>query len=305
MISVVNALTPIFTLIIAGFLIKRWGFLTDEFWLAAEKLTYFLLMPALLIHSLANKNISDLPWQNMLLTVQGTILLSACLMSLWWLLRKHAGGPLFTSVFQGGVRFNTFVALAVAEAMFGTKGLLLAAMGAGFMIPLINLLCISAFSLAVATTRFSLAGFIRSLATNPLILGCLIGGGLNLSGIGLYSGLDGSLALAGKAAFPIGLMAVGAAYRLDNFSHQLAPLLVTSLVQFGVKPIAAWTLASYFGLTGVAASIAVLLFAVPTAPSAFILSRQLGGDHVTMATIITLQSGISFISLPITLTLLS
>jgi hypothetical protein len=99
-------------------------------------------------------------------------------------------------------------------------------------------------------------------------------------------------------------MAVGAAYRMGNLSHQWLPLLTSSLVQFLCKPLTAWSLASSFGLTGSAASIAVLLFAVPTAPSAFILSRQLGGDHVTMASIITVQTGLSFLSLPITLMLL-
>ncbi len=305
MTVIINAITPIFFLIICGFVLKRSGFLQDGFWQSAEKLTYFILMPALLIYSLANKDISNLPWQQMLLTVEGTVLVSAALVSLWWLFQRQRGGALFTSVFQGGVRFNTYIALAVGEALFGTKGLLLAAMGAGFMIPLINVLCISAFSLTVVKTRISVWSFIRSLITNPLILGCLIGGTLNLTGIGLFTALDGTLSLAGKAALPIGLMAVGAAYRVGNFSHQLAPLLVTSLVQFGAKPLTAFGLASALGLSGTPLSIAVLLFAVPTAPSAFILSRQLGGDHTTMASIITLQSAISFISLPVTLALLT
>ena len=303
--TILVALTPVFTLIFVGFLIKRWRFLAEEFWPAAEKLTYFLLMPALLIHNLANKNIHELPWREFLLTAEGTVLVSAGVVSFWWVFKRQAGGPLFTSVFQGGVRFNTFVALAVAEAMFGSKGLLLAAMAAGFAIPLINLLCISAFSLTVAATRFSVTGLVKSLTTNPLILGCLIGGMLNLSGVGLHSGLDGTMALAGKAAFPIGLMAVGAAYRLENFSSQLSPLFFASLVQFIVKPLTALAFAHFFGMDKTATCIVVLLFSVPTAPSAYILSRQLGGDSAAMASIITLQSGLSFFSLPLTLALLT
>ncbi len=305
MLPVINTLIPIFSLIIAGLLIKRCSFLPDDFWPAAEKLTYYLLMPALLIHSLANKKIDNLPWREMLFTVHGTILISAFLLSLWWFFNRKAGGALFTSVFQGGVRFNTFVALSIAEALFGTKGLLLAAMGAAFMIPLINLLCVSAFSLTVAGAELNFSSYTRNLATNPLILGCLIGGGLNVGGIGLPPGLDGTMALAGKAAFPLGLMAVGAAYRVGSLSHQWLPLLTSSFVQFWCKPLTAWWLASYFGLSGNIIPIVVLLFAVPTAPSSFILSRQLGGDHAAMASIITIQTGLSFLSLPITLLLLT
>lgn len=305
MLPIANALLPIILLILSGLLLKRTRFLPDTFWPAAEKLTYFLLMPALLIHSLAGKKIDALPWRGMLLTVQGTVLISALILSLWWLLNRRAGGALFTSVFQGGVRFNTFAALAIAEALFGTRGLLVAAMGAGFMIPLINLLCISAFSLTVAGGTFSLRRFLLSLAGNPLILGCLIGGTLNLSGVGLAPALDDYLKLSGKAAFPLGLMAVGAAYRLDDLSARWFPMVVSSVVQLVVKPVIAWGLALCFGLSGMAAAVAVLLFSVPTAPSAFILARQLGGDHTTMASIITVQTALSFLSLPIMLTLLA
>jgi predicted permease len=84
--SVINSLIPIFTLIFSGVLMKRSNFLPEDFWPAAEKLTYYLLTPALLIYSLANKKVDDLPWREMLLTVQGTVLISALLLSLWWLL---------------------------------------------------------------------------------------------------------------------------------------------------------------------------------------------------------------------------
>ncbi len=301
---ITNALFPIFCLILSGFLIRRSEFLPDHFWPSAEKLTYYLLTPALLIHSLANKKIGDQPWREMLFTLEGTLLISAALLSAWWILNRRAGGALFTSVFQGGVRFNTFVALAIAEALFGTEGMLLAAMGAGFMIPLINVLCVSAFSLTVASAQVTARGFLLSLAGNPLILGCLIGGSLNLSGLGLSPVLEGPLALAGKAAFPLGLMAVGAAYRLGNLSGQWISLAASSLVQLLCKPLIAWWLAAYFGLVGTSAAIAVLLLAVPTAPSAYILSRQLGGDHDTMASIITVQTALSFLTLPITLLLI-
>ncbi|HKJ04490.1 MAG TPA: hypothetical protein VJ974_02750, partial [Geopsychrobacteraceae bacterium] len=207
MSSIANALIPVLTLILAGFLIRRTQFLPDSFWPSAEKMTYYLLFPALLIHSLANKKISDLPWREMFFTLEWTILISALLLSSWWFLKRDKGGPLFTSVFQGGVRFNTYVALAIAEALFGAEGLLLAAMGAGFMIPLINVLCVSAFSLTVGAARVSLKQFFLSLATNPLILGCVIGGSLNVTGIGLHTALESPLMLAGKAALPLGLMA--------------------------------------------------------------------------------------------------
>ncbi|MEI7818170.1 MAG: AEC family transporter [Desulfuromonadales bacterium] len=305
MTSITDALIPVLALILAGFVIQRTNFLPPSFWPSAEKLTYFLLMPATLIHNMAGKQIGTLPWLKILLTVEGAVLSSALLVTLWWFANRRMGGPAFTSLFQGGVRFNTFVALALAENLFGKDGLFLAAMGAGFMIILINVLCVSAFSLAVNNgTGMSFKRLLTDLLRNPLIIGCVIGVGLNASGLKLPLAIDGILALGGKAAFPVGLMAVGAAYRADNLMLHWHPLVVTSTVQFFCKPIIAWGLATYLGLTGVALSVAVLLFSVPTAPSAYILSRQMGGDHDSMAAIITVQTCLSFITLPLTIWLL-
>jgi predicted permease len=305
MSSITDALIPVLGLILTGFLIQRTGFLPPSFWPSAEKLTYFLLLPAVLIHNLAGRQLNALPWLKILLTVEGAVLASALLMMIWWGLNRQMSGPVFTSLFQGGVRFNTFVALALAENLFGRDGLFLAALGAGFMIILINVLCVSVFSLAIDNGGG--IGFKRigiDLVRNPLIIGCVVGVGLNATGMKLLPAIDGILALGGKAAFPVGLMAVGAAYRAGNLFLHWHPLVVSSTVQFLCKPLIAWGLASALGLSGVPLTVAVLLFSVPTAPSAFILSRQMGGDHDSMAVIITVQTCLSFITLPLTIWLL-
>jgi predicted permease len=234
------------------------------------------------------------------------VLASALLLTLWWLVNRRMGGAAFTSLFQGGVRFNTFVALAIAENLFGRDGLFLAALGAGFMIILINLLCVSVFSLAVHSGKgFAPKRLLGDLLRNPLIISCVIGVGLNAFGLKLPAALDGILALSGKAAFPVGLMAVGAAYRAGELMQHWQPLLVSSSVQFVFKPLIAWGLAGWMGLNGMALTVAVLLFSVPTAPSAYILSRQMGGDSDSMSAIITAQTCISFFTLPLTIWLIT
>lgn len=305
MSTIANALIPVVALILTGFLIKRSNFLSPSFWPSAEKLTYFILMPATLVQSLAGKKIGSLPWFNIMLTVEGAVLASAALVLIWWVMNRRITAPVFTSLFQGGVRFNTFVALALAENLFGKEGLFLAALGAGFMIMLINVLCVSAFSLTVQKgdgIDWRRLGW--DLLRNPLILGCVAGIGINASGLQLPSAVNATLALGGKAAFPVGLMAVGAAYQAGSLARHWQPLLVSCAVQFLCKPLVAWWLAGATGLRGIAAAVVVLLLSVPTAPSAYILSRQMGGDHDSMAVIITTQTCLSFLTLPLTLWLL-
>ena len=49
--------------------------------------------------------------------------------------------------------------------------------------------------------------------------------------------------------------------------------------------------------------VALLFGAAPTASSAYTLARQLGGDAPLMAAIVTIQTALSFLTLPLTLKL--
>lgn len=72
-----------------------------------------------------------------------------------------------------------------------------------------------------------------------------------------------------------------------------------ALVQFGIKPLATAGLVLLLGLGGAAGGVLVIDFMTPTAPSAYILARQLGGDRETMASIITLQTLLAFVAMPL------
>ncbi|MNT75985.1 hypothetical protein D3C72_2149370 [compost metagenome] len=63
-------------------------------------------------------------------------------------------------------------------------------------------------------------------------------------------------------------------------------------------------MARALGLPAMESSILVLFFALPTAPTAYVLTRQLGGDSHLMAGIITLQTLLAAVSLPLALQLL-
>lgn len=299
MSSFATALTPILVLIALGYGLKRAKFLPDEAWSGMEKLTYFVLFPALLIRTLGNQTIVDATWPSMLMVVIGTLMISATVLIFWHLVRASVDSPTFTSIFQGGTRFNTYIALAVAQGYFGFKGLALGAVAAGFMIVLINLLCISVFVIWGKVTQRGVTTFIREIVVNPLILSCAIGWFLSLSGLGLPDVAEDILEIIGRAALPFGLLAVGAALRPEAVGGHIGAITIASLVQFILKPLTAILFIYNLNLTEVAAGVLVIAFMTPTAPSAYILARQLGGDTETMASIITFQTLLAFLVMPL------
>lgn len=299
MSAISTGLAPVLVLILIGYGLKRTRFLPDEAWVGMEKLTYFVLFPALLVRSLANQHLLGTPWPSMLMVVTATLITAATVLVLWHRIFSSVNGPTFTSIFQGGVRFNTYIALAVALSFFGAEGLALAAIAAGFMIILINLLCISVLGIWGTNSSKGVRAFSRNIIGNPLIISCAIGWILSQSGIGLPGITDSILEIVGRAALPLGLLAVGAALKPEAVRGHLKPIAISSLVQFGLKPVVAVILISITGLSGIVAGVLVIVFMTPTAASAYILARQLGGDTETMASIITFQTLLAFIVMPL------
>ena len=97
------ALVPIAILIAMGTWLRQSGFLQESFWPQAEKLGYYVLLPALFFHSLATAELGDVPVRKMMLTLVLSILVVAALLLLLRPLFK-LDGPAFTSLFQGGLR---------------------------------------------------------------------------------------------------------------------------------------------------------------------------------------------------------
>ena len=298
MITFIYTLIPIIALIILGFFLKRTKFLPEDTWPGIEKLTYFVLFPALLIRTLGLQSISGMPWTSMLLVIFGTLTVSAILLIL---LRPKItkDNASFTSIFQGGIRFNTYIAFAIAQSLYGATGVAMSSVAAGFMIVLINLWCISIFVIWGKSSITGTLQFIKSIMFNPLIIGCTIGWFLSLSGIGVPSIAGDILEIVGRAALPFGLLAVGAALKPESINGHFKAIVCSSLIQFGLKPLIAVALITYTGLNGVAAAVLLIAFITPTAPSSYILARQLGGDIESMASIITMQTLLAFILMPL------
>jgi len=298
MITFVTALIPIMVLIILGYFLRRSGFLPEETWPGMEKLTYFVLFPSLLIRTLGKQSLAGVPWASMLTVVAGTVMTSAVVLIVFRRVISKNNAT-FTSIFQGGVRFNTYIMLAVAQGLFGATGLAMGSVAAGFMIVLINLWCVSIFVIWGKASFKGVLPFIREVAANPLIIGCAVGWFLSLSGIGLPYVTDDILEIIGRAALPFGLLAVGAALKPRGIRGHLGPIVFSSIAQFGLKPFVTATLIFYTGLTGAAAAVLIIAFMTPTSSSAYILARQLGGDTETMASIITFQTLLAFIIMPL------
>ena len=297
-----TTLLPIVLLIALGTLLRRRGFLGDAFWVGAERLSYYVLLPSLFLHGLATADLTGVPIWGMVVVLMLTTLIGGVLLVLYQAMAQHDGAD-FTSVFQGGVRFNNYIGATLAAGIYGTAGIALAAVANAAIVPLVNLLCVLVF--ARFSARHSSPWIVlRAIFANPLILGCAGGLLLRVTGLGLPAGLEPTVKALGQAALPLGLLCVGAALRSVSLGTQGPPLLVATLFKFLAMPSLTWGLCRLLGLEGPGAVIAVVFMALPTASSAYVMARQMGGNAPLMATIIALQTVLAAVSLPVVLSLM-
>ncbi|MBW7470292.1 AEC family transporter [Marinobacter sp. F4218] len=299
----VQALVPVFVLILLGHLFRRWDFPGGDFWPRAERFTYYVLFPAMLVFKLGQARLPASAYTDIALLVCAMLVAMTLALSIAQWFWKWSG-PVFSSVFQGAIRFNSYVGLAAGGMLLGDEGLSLAAIAVAIMVPLLNLLCILMFSLVASQDRARFGPVMKAIVTNPLIVGSVIGVVWSFFEIGFHPLVAGILAPLSNLALPMGLMTVGAGLQMKALRGASMPFLVSSVLKLFAFPLMAAGLALMLGLDGLLVQVVILLATLPTATSAYILARQLGGDAPLMAGIISGQTLFAMASIPLMLGIL-
>lgn len=302
-------LLPVFFLIVLGFVLGQSDFPGRSFWQPAEKLTYYVLMPALLVQAIASPNPGGVDGETFALfaaMVASLLLLSALLLGLRPLL--FSSGPVFTSVYQGAIRFNSYIGISIVLFLFGDPGMLTAAMLLALLIPLVNVICITLLlrfgqrdDLRQDQHRQAL---VRAVLTNPVVLACLLGLVLHHGEVPLPPAVDRLLAILGQAALPLGLLAVGASLEPAVLRYQRRGLLAATLLKLLAYPLLVWLFCLLLEVPTQATQVAVIFAALPGSALSSILARQMGGDTALISGITTAQTLAAALTLPLILYLI-
>ncbi len=292
---------PLFALICLGFVLAQAGLPDRGFWPAAERINYVLLFPALLVSNLAEAPLRDPGILRLGGAAVAMIGLAAAALAVARRLRP-ASPARFGPVLQGTVRFNTYLGLAVTASLSGEAGLARAALLLAVAVPLVNVLSVMALT-GSRGGRGPLT-LIRPIVTNPLILACLAGIAISLGGTGLPFGLKRFLDLLAQASLPLGLLCVGAALRPGALRREIGTLAAVGALRLLAMPALAAGMAAAFALGRPEALVLVIFAAIPTAPTAYVLTEQLRGDGRLMAGLVTAQTLASVATIPLVMHLL-
>ncbi len=301
--SILTSLLPVFLIIICGYVLKKSKFPGNDFWPGAERIVYYILFPALLFSSSAGASWDSYSVSSMVWAILAALFIMCGLLLILRpkLTKKDAS---FTSVFQGSIRFTSYIGFAAVFSLFGDEGLYLTAIFITVMIPMVNILCIMVL-VRYGGQEGGWHWIFTTVIKNPLVIACLAGMALNLLGLKLPEMVGNFTTILGKGSLPLGLLAVGASLQISSIKKAGNEIVYACLLKLILMPLLMWLSCTLFSVDSLSTAVAVLFAALPGSPLSYILAKQLGGDTRLMSSIIAVQTGISMITLPIVIALVN
>jgi predicted permease len=302
--AVAQALIPVFLVIALGALLKRTLVKESRVWEGLERLTFYVLFPALLVTTTATADLARVPVAGIALPLMASILLVSALLLVARPSLERAlalRGPAFTSVFQGATRWNTYVALAMAGALLGADGIAQASVAIVAMVPLLNVVNVLVLARYAAERRPDGRTMLVQVLRNPLIWSCVFGMVLNFSGLPLPRIAVTFGEILGRGSLAIGLLVVGAGIVLEELHKPSAPVALAGVLKLFLMPALAIAIGYGLGLAGSALTVVAIASSVPSAPGSYVLARQMGGDAPLLARILTIQTVAALATMPLAL----
>ena len=298
-------ISPVFLLIVLGNVLRRIRVPDLSFWEVNDKLCYWVLIPALLFHFISQVSLSsEMLYIYALIVFAGFVVTFGISV----LIGKLIGYPpeIWTSILQGSMRQNAFIALAIAGSFFGSEGLKIASLFMFIYVPTINIIIITTMVVSLKNThqkdsKKAISNIFIEIAKNPFILAMIAGLLVSFFPREKISILIDTTELLGSAALPIMLLTIGAKIKVRDLTIKITPIIISNSLKLIILPVVVYFIATYFRLSQVEIVVAVIFASVPTATMSYTLAKQFGADDQLMRGILTTQVALSFITIPLLL----
>lgn len=280
-----DTLGPVVLVIALGALLQRSGFLPKDFLKDANRLAYWVGLPALLIHDLANSPLQfGAAWPMLEVTLFGCACAVAGGYAVAAALKVRPGAV--GSFVQGSFRGNlAFIGLPIIHSLpkavlpngLDTEAAAVLVIGPAMVV--YNVVAIVVLLLSQhAFSRQVVKPLLRQLATTPPLIASVVGIGLAEAHLPLPAVLNNAIGGLGDMALPLGMLGIGGALVTMNLGAAWKAPLAAALVKTVVAPVAGVALALWLGLPKSELRVALVFLAAPTAIISYPMAVELKGD---------------------------
>lgn len=294
MIQVASGYAVIAIIAVAGFLLRRTGFLDESAVKLVHRLTFFIATPALFFTALSTADVHTLLSTYFpviaIVSVVGLVLAAGLARALF---REKFATAVATATSASYMNAN-FVGIPLATYVLGDATLSTPVM-------LFQLLVVSPVLLAIfdhaSSGRVTVKSVVTQPLTNPIIIASVIGAVIGLTGWDVPFIVAEPLRLVGSASVPLALLLLGMTFHGDSVfaKGNRGPVVMATLVKLVAMPAIGWYFASQvFHLDANTVWFVTLLLALPTGFNAqnytmrYGLSDRTARDTIALTTIAAL-----------------
>jgi predicted permease len=281
-------IVPIFLLVALGWFARRVGLLTSDFMAPANRLVFYIGIPAMLFVSLAQASLQDSIQAQMVLFTMAALVLG-CLIAWLAARRMQINGAMAGSFVQSAFHGNFgYIGFAVVFYYLGEAGLVRASFLAGFLMILQNTLAVLILQLHAPTVGGDrkLGRTLLKIAGNPVICSALAGMAYSLSGLPMPVVAERSLKILAGMALPLALLIIGGSLNFEAIRSGLTLAIGSAAIKLLITPAIAFGFYRLVGLAPVEYLPGLILLACPTATVTYVMAREMGGaPHFAVTTI--------------------
>lgn len=302
MLAAFENILPIFAVVMIGFGLRKSNFVAADKWQIVDELCFWVLFPALLAHTLLKADFSEIQLGPVTMVMLVAVLATAALLlAIRPLLRAlwDTKDPQYTTIFQTVSRYHGFIALAIVLELFGEAGAAVIALSFAVLVPInqfINIVVLVAFGEGKTLNWQNVA---LTVVKNPIFMAAVIGLLVSLSGVSVWKPAMTMLDLLGKAALGLSLLALGAGLSLKAALSPSKEMWAGVLGRLIGVPVLTASLCLLFGVSGMSAQVLLILASVPAAMNGYVLAKKMGGDAGLYSATLTVQTVLSFLTVPI------
>ena len=291
LIYCLNATVPIFLLMLLGLFFRKIGLFNEQF---ASKLNSFVFtvgLPVMLFKDLAGSDFFAV-WDGtfVLFCFLSTLASIAITVAVSLLLRER---PLRGEFVQAGYRSSVaLLGVAFLENLYGTAGAAsLVIIGA---VPLYNVAAVVALTFTSPSQgkldRKAVVKALKGIATNPIILGIIVGIVWSLLQIPQPVILQKTVSSVSATATPLGLMALGASFDLKRALGRWKPSAAATFLKLVGFAALFIPIAVALGFREDKLVSALAMLASPTTVSGFVMARNMGHEGTLSSSVVMLTA---------------
>ena len=303
---ILNTLAPVFLLVALGAVLQRTEFVSVNFLREANRLTYWLGLPALLFSQLAGSFQEAAGAKPMLgAMVTATVLTIVTGYLAAWALRvpEAAAGTFVQGAFRGNLAFVGLpIIFTLPDAPLGA-GLTVRSAAVITVAPMMvfyNVAAVVVLLLSQHPISWKMVRpFLKQLATTPPLLATIAGVSFALMGWKLPASVDKTFASLGEMALPLGLLGVGGAIVTSRLGGAWRQPLAAALVKTVAGPALGWAVGRGLGLGALELKMVLILMACPVAIVSYTMALEMKGDEAIASGAIVLSVLTSLVTLAV------